>query len=293
MEKISVAVHDERICKCCGNHFVTSRSNQFFCSRKCNKKFGRLKNEGVLEGAKIMRRGNRFTNDEGYSSRIRAKSSRFEYLCQCEDKNYLYLICSDCGNIVKKTKESIKPSRSNVLDCQYCRETLNRIKEKAKEESRQQYIKSLDEARKAREEKKAAKRIMRKCARCGKEYISSQRIKYCSNKCSKRARYANSEHTRRIRCKSKSETITLNLLRDRDNDMCWICKKKCLPSDYVIRDGAFIVGDKYPSIDHVVALSNGGTHTWDNVRLAHFRCNTVKRNNMYFEGKNGQISMFV
>ena len=36
----------------------------------------------------------------------------------------------------------------------------------------------------------------------------------------------------------------------------------------------------YPSIDHTVPVSKGGTHTWDNVQLAHFYCNRVKGNNI-------------
>jgi 5-methylcytosine-specific restriction endonuclease McrA len=34
--------------------------------------------------------------------------------------------------------------------------------------------------------------------------------------------------------------------------------------------------DRAPELDHVIPLSRGGTHTWDNVRLAHRKCNQVK-----------------
>lgn len=33
-----------------------------------------------------------------------------------------------------------------------------------------------------------------------------------------------------------------------------------------------------PSLDHVVPLSLGGSHTPENVRLAHVRCNSAKGN---------------
>lgn len=33
----------------------------------------------------------------------------------------------------------------------------------------------------------------------------------------------------------------------------------------------------YPTIDHIVAMANGGGHTWDNVQLAHAICNSYKR----------------
>lgn len=38
----------------------------------------------------------------------------------------------------------------------------------------------------------------------------------------------------------------------------------------------------YPSVDHVIPLSKGGTHTWDNVKLAHKRCNSKKGNKDVF-----------
>lgn len=35
----------------------------------------------------------------------------------------------------------------------------------------------------------------------------------------------------------------------------------------------------YPTVDHVIPLSKGGAHTWDNVKLAHFYCNSSKADN--------------
>ena len=58
--------------------------------------------------------------------------------------------------------------------------------------------------------------------------------------------------------------------------MCGICGGLCDIDDYKMVDGAFIVGEKYPSLDHVVALANGGMHTRRNVQLAHFACNSKK-----------------
>ena len=46
--------------------------------------------------------------------------------------------------------------------------------------------------------------------------------------------------------------------------------------DHKYKGRYFIVGKKYPSIDHVIPLSKGGTHSWDNVKLAHFSCNSAK-----------------
>jgi 5-methylcytosine-specific restriction endonuclease McrA len=32
------------------------------------------------------------------------------------------------------------------------------------------------------------------------------------------------------------------------------------------------------TLDHVIPLSRGGTHTWDNVKPAHWQCNMTKGN---------------
>lgn len=34
------------------------------------------------------------------------------------------------------------------------------------------------------------------------------------------------------------------------------------------------------TLDHVIPLSRGGTHTWDNVRPAHRKCNERKGNDI-------------
>lgn len=33
---------------------------------------------------------------------------------------------------------------------------------------------------------------------------------------------------------------------------------------------------KNETLDHIIPLSKGGTHTWDNVQLAHMSCNAGK-----------------
>ena len=70
--------------------------------------------------------------------------------------------------------------------------------------------------------------------------------------------------------------ITLPLLFNRDNGICKICGSVCDWSDIEKRDGFAIVGNRYPSIDHIIPLSKGGTHTWDNVQLVHKQCNSIK-----------------
>lgn len=46
-------------------------------------------------------------------------------------------------------------------------------------------------------------------------------------------------------------------------------------------------GPKYPSIDHIIPISKGGAHTWENVQVAHFECNPNKRDYIGEEWHNG------
>ena len=98
--------------------------------------------------------------------------------------------------------------------------------------------------------------------RCGACEDEHQRIEAGREKAIRRARKANS--------KILDRDITLTKLAARDDDVCHICEG-CVDWD----DSS--VGNWYPSIDHVIALSNGGDHSWANVKLAHRWCNSVKR----------------
>lgn len=117
------------------------------------------------------------------------------------------------------------------------------------------------------------------CPVCGKEF--AQRVKtqkYCSDRCDRKANKKTSEQLRRIRKKSQivDKDITLESLYRRDSGVCHICGLKCNLEDYIIRDGRKIVGEWYPSIDHVKPLCQGGLHAWNNVKIAHRKCNSWK-----------------
>ena len=64
---------------------------------------------------------------------------------------------------------------------------------------------------------------------------------------------------------------------EKDNNTCYLCGNEVNINDYYIdKKGVFIAGNNYPSIEHVIPLSKGGTHTWDNVKLACRHCNSIK-----------------
>ena len=120
----------------------------------------------------------------------------------------------------------------------------------------------------------------KQCKKCGKLFYSTQKRCYCSERCLKAVQYAKSKDKRLIKIKGAyKEYITLNDLFKRDNGICHICGQRCDYSDYQTNDnGVFIAGENYPSIDHIIPLSKGGVHSWENVKLAHRACNTRKGN---------------
>lgn len=97
-----------------------------------------------------------------------------------------------------------------------------------------------------------------------------------SKKKSRRRHDKKKELRRRMQMRDGDFTILLEDVFKRDNGVCWLCRELCEWNDYVMKDNAFIAGNKYPSIDHVVPLAKGGKHIWSNIRLAHRICNSIK-----------------
>lgn len=84
-------------------------------------------------------------------------------------------------------------------------------------------------------------------------------------------------------CKEYDNNISLKKLIERDKGICKICGRLVDPSDI---ENSHVKG-MYPSLDHIIPLSKGGTHTWDNVQLAHLRCNAAKCDRTSEDGKHG------
>lgn len=132
------------------------------------------------------------------------------------------------------------------------------------------------------------------CANCGEEFTTTNAAKrYCKPECANRKMNHDKETKRRIRLKQNGAidwSITLDRLIKRDKSVCHICGRRCDKKDkWIDANGTTICGNNYPSIDHINPVSKGGTHTWDNIKLAHRGCNTAKSCNEIYEGKGGQM----
>ena len=73
-------------------------------------------------------------------------------------------------------------------------------------------------------------------------------------------------------CNIIDDSLTLAVVFGLDDGICWICRGEVRPID---EDGDW---HGKPTIDHVVAIKDGGTHDEGNVRLAHQACNVRRWN---------------
>lgn len=208
----------------------------------------------------------RKANHEKY---IRSKG--FEYVSGFTGyRENVTVKCSKCGEITQKRyKYFVDPGGVRCDNCQRIeREDREKEKQKQKEIREQETF-----WKKYNEGKQTAFKV---CPVCNSLFTGYK--KYCSDICSKRQQNKNHDVGRRIKVKKAmvDKGITLEKLFRRDRGQCYICGGTCDWNDFSIKDNAFIAGQTYPSIDHVKPLAKGGEHSWDNVKLAHFVCNSLK-----------------
>lgn len=195
---------------------------------------------------------------------------------QIDGKTYTG-VCSKCGHTQYFCRWSLNQGHGH--DCNNCKDIEKAAKQHREEECKRQKEAERKQKKEERIREQLSKKESRKhkCPVCGTE---TYRKTYCSSECAKTASNKLRETRRRVKINNAliDRTITLKRLYRRDKGKCQICGGYCDYSDFSIKDGAFVVGDNYPSIDHIVPLSKGGVHSWENVQLAHFWCNTKKGN---------------
>ena len=238
-------------------------------------------------GAKVEQR----LTDEQVADYV--SRSGFDYVAGYQSqKKPITVRCRRCGRTFERQFHIFRDVATGTWECgnecPFCRS--DRLKE---ERERKQTEKKAERERDARI--KAEQRAIRQadlisrqmeerlaihvCKNCGTEYCIEttgyNSKQYCSEKCMKRwaMRIKNDRRIRRMKTRQHDTDITLELLFKKDDGVCYLCGKQCDWND-VDADGN--AQGNYPSIDHVRPLSKGGTHTWNNVRLACRSCNNAK-----------------
>lgn len=119
--------------------------------------------------------------------------------------------------------------------------------------------------------------LPKQCVNCGRMFNRFDQGSSC-DEC-KRAIDRQSRILRRLRKKANGvydSGIDYKVLFEQANGQCAICRMACdNPSVWIGWDGKTWMPNA-PTLDHIIPLARGGTHTWGNVQLACASCNSSK-----------------
>lgn len=227
---------------------------------------------------------------------IREKSGgRLEYHSGYKNMDSPVIVrCTHCRKDQKKAMSNFRGN--NYVRCGICFYD-ERVEERKRERAEQR-----EKEKKKKQIEKETSRLIRAsngkqlsfgfCA-CGEmlSRFDGNKGKQCP-RCARRAESKNREikRSRKISAAMVDRDITIQKLFRRDNGICYLCGKKCDWNDKEVRNDTIVCGDQYPSIDHVLPLAKGGLHSWDNVKLAHRICNSLKGDNYDIETVEKQNS---
>lgn len=126
------------------------------------------------------------------------------------------------------------------------------------------------------------------CVICGKQFKSIRDdAKTCSIECRRqRDRIIRNSRYKGLREKGLfDESVTLKNVFKKYEGKCQCCGK-------LLSFEAEVCENDYPSIDHVIPLSKGGTHEWDNVQLLCRGCNIKKSNKIIdYNSKKSEVRL--
>lgn len=219
-----------------------------------------------------------YIDDDGKMGRVRCR------ICKCEFERSLShlrngnVVCSECAMVQKAEQEQ---ARKKEIQERKAKQEAERIEKNPL---------GLSSYQLSIQEKYDAVRI---CEVCGKQYTLRERMqggdtKYCRDNGCCSVSCSRKRNRRKLResgfprnhlhrahkygCDYESG-ITLKKLIKRDGLRCAICGEMCDPNDH---EWTKYFGPTSPTIDHIIPMSKGGGHVWNNVQVAHAICNSTK-----------------
>ena len=279
------------VCKGCGVSFYSPKFNVAYCTDKCRKRQSRLRH--IHRCPSCMKiffgpAGQKYcSTDCQHKSKRTAERDHVCVNCGKEfsrpkrDRDSCQFCSRDCAfeykskitSQIGRHKRHIKRIRRcgvcgriffiNGHSARYCSDACRQTTYNSQELRRQRF--------------NPQKKI---CRNCGKEFMTQFKKSkvFCSGHCQDAyAREVKRLRKHRLDGKIIDRDITLMKLSVRDDGICQLCGLPVDWSDYIVdENGTFIAGKNYPSVDHIYPISRG-LHAWDNVQLAHFSCNSAKR----------------
>lgn len=261
----------EKNCRFCGKELPKYKTR--FCCDDCRNKYNRIK-KGLVQSYEMVEKtcvccGKPFAT---------YKQARITCSDECAKKRHAW----HSSEYYRRKYLKIHPDARTREDIVAEAAEKKAEKEREKETRRIEREKEREKARAQKEAEKIANieywqnyNAEHICAACGCAFTANYPTKkYCSDKCKIKAR----KTKKRYKDITVDRGITLQKLAQRDGQRCRLCGGFVNWDDYKVIDGTTICGDEYPSIDHVVPVSLGGLHSWENIQLAHRKCNMNKSN---------------
>ena len=241
---------------------------------------------GPLVKKTIKGKGNQFSKRTEEERKAYVESflnDRFSYVSgykHCDSK--IIIKCNNCHQNFEHSMVSIRKGKNTI--CPFCIAKERELRESQKEKEKELLAMERDKQRRERAKQKKqayiAKLRVVVCEECGKAFTTTRKnVVCCSPECSKRRsnRIMSRRKDKRISKEKRIDVgITAKRLYERDNGICWLCGELCDLDDYENINGYIICGNRYPSVDHVIPICEGGEDSWDNVKLAHRYCNSER-----------------
>lgn len=282
-------------CQICGGAYIKRNGKSLYCSDVCKKeavkrRYARDREKRLAQTREWKKKHPNY-NQEWYAKHPNYDRDRWREIRGTTVEKRECIICGKefetarphkqtcsekCKRENKRQKDS-KRSQQRTPEEEHDRYIKRKY---GSEEARLEHLRRMEKAKEVERERRKKQREAEKLARmrigicivCGEEYRTFNPVqKTCSQVCGKKLDYARKQ--KRIPKKQIiDKDITLEALFRRDSGVCYLCGKACDWNDKKENT----VGPNYPSIDHIVPVSRGGLHAWNNVRLAHFSCNLDK-----------------
>lgn len=261
-----------RVCEICGNELPKFRHR--YCSDKCRNRSSAIREGTCLDHGLLTKtcvicgkefqtyKSRKITCSEECSKKRRNRRKRpYNY-----EKDHAKWVRKHPGAL---TAEERRAERRKVKEEREAKKKIAQLEREA------------EWARiRAEKEKKKQENIdywqhyeaEHECEACGKRFTAHYpTTKYCSDRCS-RAKY---------RDKRKFGGASVKMVARKYNNICQLCGLEVDWTDKTVApDGSVVCGKMYPSRDHIIPKSLGGSNDLDNLQLAHIICNSKKGNRL-------------
>lgn len=280
------------VCLECGNNFFKQRRHQTYCGKKCRNRANSRKSYKPkalqkqscqvchntfnakhtrstcskqcrikLDGMKRREAGKlRKSNmDAKQYARRRAKAREYFSNQRAQGKDKVTWACVTCGNTFKVKRHC----QAGYWCSQRCQVSYW-SKGIQPSSSKEIVIKKNNQPAYKVSTIKGGWWVAGNCVVCSTPYISPHLDKTCSPRCKRKNQRKGRDWI--------APALRLAIY-ERDAWSCWICKEK------VERDIEYSYEEYnplYPSLDHVIPRSKGGSNHPDNLKLAHVQCNALR-----------------